>query len=323
MDDLQNHLAKVGLNSDFPDAQENVDPAGLSSIFSPYDPQQRKWPDVVFVCLDCEAFEWDQEKVTEVGVAILDTRDTWDLEPSAPPEAIMEKVQGAHFRPTEYSRLANKKFVRGCPTAFGFGSSTWVRLVDTALILRRIFRNPTQMSDSARFDLEISDTQRDVIVVGHGLDNDDKYLRHLGFSISSVSNIIGNIDTQKIARPKPPIGLQALLSALSIDAVNLHNAGNDAVYTMQAFVKIAALASDEPGRLAELIRNVQVKPLGRYDLSIKASNTWEGSAIVGDEKLIGYREQHMVTSTQRSPLHSKQRPRSTLGRPKQVTAVYD
>lgn len=29
--------------------------------------------DVVFVCIDCEAFEFDSKKVTEVGVSVLDT----------------------------------------------------------------------------------------------------------------------------------------------------------------------------------------------------------------------------------------------------------
>lgn len=31
--------------------------------------------DVVFVCVDCEAFEFAQNKTTEVGVSVLDTRE--------------------------------------------------------------------------------------------------------------------------------------------------------------------------------------------------------------------------------------------------------
>lgn len=68
--------------------------------------------------------------------------------------------------------------------------------------------------------------------------------------------------------------MKTLLAALEIEAVNLHNAGNDARYTMQAFVKIAALRSNEPGRLDEVIRNIKGKPLDRYDSSIEAPNAW-------------------------------------------------
>lgn len=139
MNDLQESLVKLGIDSHAVDAQEAVDLTTQPNIFRNFDPQQRGKPDIIFVCLDCEAFEWDQAKVTEIGVAVLDTRDTWGIEPSAPPAAILEKVRSAHYRPTEYSRLINKKFVRGCPAAFGFGTSTWVRRIDISLILKRIF----------------------------------------------------------------------------------------------------------------------------------------------------------------------------------------
>lgn len=31
--------------------------------------------DAVFICIDCEAWEHDQHEVTEIGVAVFDTRD--------------------------------------------------------------------------------------------------------------------------------------------------------------------------------------------------------------------------------------------------------
>jgi hypothetical protein len=35
--------------------------------------------DLVFVSVDCEAFEFDQTKTTEVGISILDTRNIRDV----------------------------------------------------------------------------------------------------------------------------------------------------------------------------------------------------------------------------------------------------
>lgn len=171
------------------------------------------------------------------------------------------------------------------------------------------------MSDAARFDIEIHNDARDIIVVGHGLGHDNRYLQSLEFSLDSVVNIIGDIDTQKLARPKPPIGLKTLLAALEIEAVNLHNAGNDAVYTMQAFVKIAKLKSHEPGRLAEVIRKIKGKPLDRHDLSVEAPNTWGGSARAGDEHLP---KQSTMARRQFAPRYSRQNQSSHVDRRKKL-----
>lgn len=44
----------------------------LVGLIPPQD-DAKELQDVVFVCIDCEAFEFDAKKVTEVGVSILDT----------------------------------------------------------------------------------------------------------------------------------------------------------------------------------------------------------------------------------------------------------
>jgi hypothetical protein len=79
---------------------------------------------------------------------------------------------------------------------------------------------------------------------------------------------------------------------LQIEAVNLHNAGNDAVYTMQALVKMAAPESNEPRRLAELLCMVKGKPLEKYDDTIVAPTVWGGTAVVGDERSIVWKKYH-------------------------------
>lgn len=58
---------------------------------------------------------------------------------------------------------------------------TWIRTIDVAPILRRIFEDPSRVSIAAHFSEITLEPPRDVVVVGHGLGNDDKYLRTLGF----------------------------------------------------------------------------------------------------------------------------------------------
>jgi len=102
--------------------------------------------------------------------------------------------------------------------------------------------------------------------------------------------VIGETDTQRLASTRTQVSLKKLLAALQIEAVNLHNAGNDAVYTMQALVKMAALESNEPGRLSELLRMVKGKPFERYDDAIVAPVVWGGTAVMGDERSVAQKK---------------------------------
>jgi hypothetical protein len=148
------------------------------------------------------------------------------------------------------------------------------------------------LSVAARSNDIASEPLRDVIVVGHGLGNDDKYLRTMEFSFRSTPNAIGETDTQRLDSIRTQVSLNKLLAALQIEAVNLHNAGNDAVYTMQALVKMAALESSEPGRLAELLRMVKGKPLEKYDDAVVATIAWGGTAVMADDRSIVRKKYH-------------------------------
>lgn len=84
---------------------------------------------------------------------------------------------------------------------------------------------------------------RNVILVGHALSNDVAYLRTLGFNASRAKNIVARMDTQNVATEKKnQPGLSMLLQALNIDVKreHLHNAGNDARYTLHALLSIVS-----------------------------------------------------------------------------------
>ncbi|KAK5678398.1 hypothetical protein LTR17_027648 [Elasticomyces elasticus] len=236
--------------------------------------------DVVFLCVDCEAYEWAQHKVTELGVAILDTRRLRQDISSPDFGSIVGEIEYAHFRPVEYSNLVNRKFIKGCPNSFGFGQSTWIRLADAPRLLARIFLDPSNLSLAAAFDTPWRE-KRNVVLVGHGLANDESYVRALGFDIRGVSNIIGYADTQRLAGVNM-IALTKVLYGLGIHAVNLHNAGNDAAYTLQALMRMVIVELEQPGSVEKRLRQIKSRPPGVYTDLPPEVYLWGGSCSPGD-----------------------------------------
>ena len=159
-----------------------------------------------------------------------------------------------HLRPNEYKTLVNRRFVKGCPDRFNFGESSFVQLGDTGRILDRIFSDPSRIHEACDLDTEISDVAPSIMLIGHDLKNDTEYLKKLN---CTPKNVDGKIDTQRLARisKKQPPGLTKLLAALSINAQNLHNAGNDAAYTLQALIGVAVQEHHHPG---EIVRKLNI-----------------------------------------------------------------
>jgi hypothetical protein len=161
-------------------------------------------------------------------------------------------MQHLHLRPNEYKKLVNRRYVKGCPDGFNFGESAFITLGDAGKILQRIFSDPSRIHEACDFDKTIADVEPAIMLVGHDLKSDTGYLKKLGFTPSHVA---GNFDTQRLARisKKSPPGLAKLLAALSINATNLHNAGNDAAYTLQALVGVAVQEFRLPGNVVKTL----------------------------------------------------------------------
>jgi hypothetical protein len=161
-------------------------------------------------------------------------------------------MQHLHLRPNEYKKLVNYRYVKGCPDGFNFGESTSIPLGDAGKILQRIFNDPSRIHEACDFDTIIADVEPAIMLIGHDLKGDVGYLNKLGFAPSHVA---GRFDTQRLARisKKSPPGLSKLLTALSINATNLHNAGNDAAYTLQALVGVAVQEFRQPGNVVKTL----------------------------------------------------------------------
>ncbi|KKY35912.1 putative qde-2-interacting protein [Diaporthe ampelina] len=193
---------------------------------------------VVFVCFDIETYEKNPGLVTELGFAILDTQKLIDVPPGAGARDWFELIQGRHIRIKEYSYIKNTEYVEGCPENFLFGESELVPLTEVLGIVEEIM-SPTSESGQLR----------KVVVVGHDVKQDIQYLNSLDFGVYGMENLLEVVDNQKLHQHRSKFyngqSLCAVLAGLKISYRFLHNAGNDAVYTLQSLLRLAVLKRQE------------------------------------------------------------------------------
>ncbi|GAW22221.1 hypothetical protein ANO14919_117570 [Xylariales sp. No.14919] len=194
---------------------------------APFKPRES----VRFVCVDAEAYEKDTRVVTEIGLAVLDTEDLIDTCPGERGENWFPLVQAHHFRVEERRYMVNSKYVQGCPEAFNFGESQMISIKDINQVVGKVFND------------EGCEDPRPIIIVGHDIRQDLKYLMRIGYDPWEVPLIVDEVDTkamfQRIERNLDGRGLGMICAKLGIPGDNYHNAGNDAVYTLRAMITMA------------------------------------------------------------------------------------
>ncbi|KAL5001104.1 hypothetical protein BDV10DRAFT_160634 [Aspergillus recurvatus] len=194
------------------------------------------WTMPVFISVDVEVHERSHSQITEIGISTLDTRDLIGIAPGTNGEEWQSRIQSRHLRIKEYKNHANHLYVRGCPANFEFGTSEWVASDDLSNAVQACFALPSFL-DGADKKL------RPLVLVGHSLDSDIQYLELANVRILGnlgVSQFADRIDTaaffQLFCGETEPRSLGAVIEELGMTAWYLHNAGNDARYTLQALV---------------------------------------------------------------------------------------
>lgn len=189
----------------------------------------------ILISVDCEAYEYEQDYITEIGVSVLDTRDIIGVAPGSEGENWVGKIKSRHFRTKEHKYRRNKRHVQGCPDNFSFGQSEWISERDASEVLRQCFRQ-----SSAGSGTSLSNPCK-VVFVGHNVAADEQYLARLGFDLSKEA--VDVIDSEAMAmavfRETFQSSLGKLLLRYDINGEYFHNAGNDAHYTLQLAIAIA------------------------------------------------------------------------------------
>ncbi|KAM0363428.1 hypothetical protein HYE67_007568 [Fusarium culmorum] len=188
--------------------------------------------DIVFICVDVEAIERKPNPISEVGISILDTRDIKGVHPKDAGRGWWPMIKTHHLRVHEYASLRNYQFVKGCPDSFDFGNSVFPYKDELQEVIMSIF-NPYLSS------------QREIVVVGHDVRQDIAYFNDIGIDLRALAGLREPVDTQGMHQAwcssTNGRGLVTVLNDLNIPNKNLHNAGNDAHYTLCAMLGIAVV----------------------------------------------------------------------------------
>jgi hypothetical protein len=162
----------------------------------------------MFIAVDIEAWERDQKRVLEVGWSMYDAR--------------RDRYLDQHYNVSEHRALRNGRYVPDLRDNFVFGTSKWSSLKEIATAIQA--------------DLN---TDAPLVFIGHDVKGDIKYLQSIGVKIPDTAI---TLDTAKlhcaVTGAEQITSLGKMLDYLHIDHYFLHNAGNDAHYTLQAFLEL-------------------------------------------------------------------------------------
>lgn len=129
------------------------------------------------------------------------------------------------------------------------------------------FPNEWDLIDTLSTILEshTRDRETDVFLVGHDIHSDVRYLASEGYDVAQALHSVGAIDTQILHQAwkagTQARKLQRVLSDLCIPYAYLHNAGNDAMYTLRAMI---AMGVQGPMPKGQTRRRAQLA--GEHDL---------------------------------------------------------
>ncbi|KAF2227471.1 hypothetical protein BDZ85DRAFT_3872 [Elsinoe ampelina] len=236
-----------------------------SSAFDPETCTQiRPLKDAVFMAIDIEACETDQSKITEVGIAMLDTRVTRRISPGEGAAAWTATILARHYITKDFIELENTKYVKGGEPGtkqdFAYGTSQVISIGKLKNWFRYDLGHPPYPDGDVK-------ERRPIVLVGHGMQNDLKYLEAMKIRLESDANVVEKIDTQDLCSYRSlPASLEAMLSQLGIDTTASHNAGNDAARTLEALVKMVFLNAYYPKMLHDALKTTLNPPITAEDL---------------------------------------------------------
>lgn len=197
--------------------------------------------DAVFAAVDIEVAEESHSVILEVGISILDTREVVNVPPGINAQNWSSLIEYHHLLVYETRFQRNYKYCHGCPDAFNFGTSETPRLGELTGRVRALLAQHTAAPASNPMQ-----RNRTLILVGHDIAADLNYLQDIDVNPGQLPGFLGCADTKDMhqAWRSCPSGcnLGAVCGDLEIPTRNLHNAGNDAAYTLQAMLALAVRA---------------------------------------------------------------------------------
>lgn len=235
------------------------------------------WPlpvDPVFMAIDYEWRENNNSRATEIGISIIDTRElkfvatSSDVERKALLQELIGRIRSKHYRTRESLHWRNR-YCPGNPEGFVFGESKIINERFAAEIVNRVIQDPSSINKAHIFSQSIEDTNRNIIWVGHGFQNDLKLAKSTGVKVSRCVGLVNTQNLPHLAANRTP-RLAHLIEAEGLDTEHLHNAGNDAAYTLRAMLSIAVRESVNVAKRIEESRGQSKNDGDEWDLAPSA-----------------------------------------------------
>jgi len=179
----------------------------------------------VFIAIDFEYSDFKSANrgvvLREVGLSILDTQYLFDAGMVHQPV-----ISSYHFRTVSRSK------------AFLFGTTAHISQASLVAELKTmLYINNTP-----------SDQQRNIIIVGHGVNAEIHKFKSLGIDLRLAPAVVDILDTEKIGGEvlgiKCGLNLGRVVELMGMEGKGFHNAGNDASYTLRAMLLLAVYGYD-------------------------------------------------------------------------------
>ncbi|RLV92755.1 Good for full DBP5 activity protein [Spathaspora sp. JA1] len=169
----------------------------------------------ILFCIDVEAWEIDSNVVTEIGIAVYDPRDQQ--------MAMIPTFQQIHIRIKENINKVNGRFVPDHASNFNGGVSYIMTKYEAASFVQSLV------------DYYLLRPKQDITsyLVGHDLQGDIKWLNTLGVKFPLDLKTLDTVSLLAITQGKNGSSLGNALKMVQLPHAFLHNAGNDAYYTLQ------------------------------------------------------------------------------------------
>ncbi|KUJ17302.1 uncharacterized protein LY89DRAFT_570040, partial [Mollisia scopiformis] len=169
--------------------------------------------DPVFIAIDFEdpnsvAYGFDRNSDTQVGLSVLDSRN---IHSASAKQSLGIKTFNFVTGSNQYFKTSARKDL--------WATSEHIPTTEMLQCIKKVIPR-----------------DRNIILVGHGFSHDVAALQSLGFDF--YTSILGHFDTDVIARRLKfeDVSLGAVLKELGCPTLNLHNAGNDANFTLRALI---------------------------------------------------------------------------------------
>lgn len=182
------------------------------------------------MAIDLEWDETDPSNILEIGIALLDLR-SGRLRPNRFPPSTWS-IQPRHIIITENREIHNSRYVQSNKFGFKFGRSYITREAKAVQFMQSLL-------DRYEYD--------EIVLVGHMLSNDLIRLKELGIQLPEDIEVFdtANLERAFMGRVNgQKVSLERMCEELEVAYYRrdkLHNAGNDAFFTMASFAKMSCL----------------------------------------------------------------------------------